>query len=159
MCNVNWVQINVKMLCFGLALAGCHIGSEKKHHSICRSVRSSKRAERRSQTRNVKCQSMLKIIFKLFAKHFLLDEIIICHFLHLFAVFQIFFLILFGMICAIVLAVLGIMYYQKRKESSRKLWWCRCIIQYYRSISMLNILYKPDDWFNVKKQKWNCCNH
>lgn len=35
---------------------------------------------------------------------------------------QIFFLILFGMICAIVLAVVGIMYYQKRKENSRKLW-------------------------------------
>lgn len=35
---------------------------------------------------------------------------------------QIFCLILFGMICAIVLAVLGIMWYQKHKESSRKLW-------------------------------------
>lgn len=36
--------------------------------------------------------------------------------------FQIFFLILIGMICAIGLTVVGIWYYEKRKESSRKLW-------------------------------------
>lgn len=31
-------------------------------------------------------------------------------------------MILFGMICAIVLAVCGIMWYQKHKENARKLW-------------------------------------
>lgn len=35
---------------------------------------------------------------------------------------KIFFLILFGMIAAIALAIFGIMYYQKQKETSRKLW-------------------------------------
>lgn len=34
----------------------------------------------------------------------------------------IFFIILLGMLVAIVLTVLGIMYYQKRRENSRKLW-------------------------------------
>jgi len=35
---------------------------------------------------------------------------------------KIFFMILLGMIAAIVAAVLGVMYYQKHKETSRKLW-------------------------------------
>lgn len=35
---------------------------------------------------------------------------------------KIFFLILLGMIAAIILAVCGIMFYQKHQESSRKLW-------------------------------------
>lgn len=44
------------------------------------------------------------------------------HLLNRVSHFQIFFLILFGMIAAIALAIFGIMYYQKQKETSRKLW-------------------------------------
>lgn len=36
--------------------------------------------------------------------------------------FQIFLILLLGMIVAVVATIFGIMYYQQRKESSRKLW-------------------------------------
>lgn len=100
-------------------LIGGYTPPKKKYYTISSYTGSTKRTKRRPEAGNVQCQGSSinqptnnsadysNIYNDKFSKNVSL---------------QIFLLILFSMLCVIAATIAGIWYYQKRKESSRKLW-------------------------------------